>query len=299
MAQSFAQLSDLHLSTLENVKATELLNKRFLGYLSWRRKRRFEHRLEVLEALRNDLDVEAMDQVLLTGDLTHIGLPSEFDQCSTWLTQLGAPADVAVVPGNHDACVAAPWVDTFAKWQPYMAPDDPESETYPTLRVRGDIAFIGLSTGCPKPPLMATGTLGSEQLNALPALLEQTRERGLFRVVYLHHSPVVGHEKWRKRLTDAEQVQTLLEKHGAELVLHGHGHRANYTELSTREGALPVIAVPSASALGLHGADIAAYNRYVLEKSGEGWQLQVCTRRYEVADHRFAEAEKLDIAIRR
>jgi len=299
MAQSFAQLSDLHLSTLEGASASDLLNKRALGYLSWRRKRRFEHRLEVLEALREDINLDTLDQVLLTGDLTHVGLPAEFDQCLDWLQKLGDPGDIALVPGNHDACVAAPWPDTFAKWEPYMASDNATVSTYPSLRVRGDIAFIGLSTGCPKPPLMATGTLGPAQLERLPEILERSEKQGLFRVVFLHHSPVAGHEKWRKRLTDANQIQRLLESHGAELVLHGHGHRAHYTELHTCAGTLPVFAVPSASALGAHGADVAAYNCYQVERTVQGWHLAVNVKRYDVAENRFTNAEHLDIPVKR
>ena len=91
MPQRFAQISDPHLSSLETVNATDLLNKRALGYLSWRRKRRFEHRVEVLQALQGDLDLDELDQLLITGDLTHIGLPSEFRQASQWLRGLGSP----------------------------------------------------------------------------------------------------------------------------------------------------------------------------------------------------------------
>jgi len=285
MPQRFAQFSDPHLSTLDNVQAGDLLNKRALGYLSWRRKRRFEHRREVLDTLQRDLPRDELDQLLVTGDLTHIGLPSEFEQARAWLRQLGAPDWVALVPGNHDACVQAPWEDTFALWQDYMASDPGNGLEggFPTLRVRGDIAFIGLSTGNPKPPLMATGTLGPEQLERLPGLLRHTADRGLFRVVYLHHSPLVGHEKWRKRLTDAGAIQAVLEEQGAELVVHGHGHRAHVSSLATRCGALPVIALPSSSALGLHGADIAHYNRYTVTRADAGWKLVIETRRYDPA----------------
>lgn len=295
MPQRFAQLSDPHLSSLDEVRPRDLLNKRALGYLSWRLKRRFEHRREVLEALHRDLADTEFAQLLVTGDLTHIGLPQEFEQALDWLRALGEPSRVALVPGNHDACVAAPWQDTFALWQPYMASDqehsaragNAETTTFPSLRVRGSIAFIGLSTACPKPPLLATGTLGEEQLSRLPALLHSTAQDGLFRVVYLHHCPVAGREKWRKRLTDAPKIQALLEEHGAELVLHGHGHRAHYSELHTQHGSLPVIAVPSASALGLHGRDIAHYNRYEVERNNGGWQLHIAARRYQSAAVEF------------
>jgi 3',5'-cyclic AMP phosphodiesterase CpdA len=304
MPQCFAQLSDPHLSSLADVQLRDLLSKRALGYLSWRTKRQFEHRPEVLDALLRDLEHTPLEQLLVTGDLTHIGLPSEFRQAQDWLRQLGDPQHVALVPGNHDACVAAPWNETFALWRDYMASDPGratagEQELFPSLRVRGDIAFIGLSTACPTPPLMATGTVGDEQLRRLPELLQHAAQEGLCRVVYLHHCPVNGQEKWRKRLTDAPQVQALLEEHGAELVLHGHGHRAHHTELQTRQGNLPVIAVPSASALGLHGADIAHYNRYEVQRSDGGWQVRINVRRFDAGSGSFAEGEGRTLRIDR
>lgn len=302
MQQHFAQLSDPHLTTLDQVTSRELCNKRALGYLSWRRKRRHEHRREVLDALQRDLQGRKLEQLLITGDLTHIGLPSEFEQARDWLQQLGAPTDIAVVPGNHDACVSAPWDQTFALWQHYMAGDTPpgpegRADQFPTLRVRGAIAFIGVSTGVAKPPLMATGTAGRQQLQRLAALLRTTAEAGLFRVVYLHHCPVKGREKWRKRLTDAQRAQQVLEDNGAELVLHGHGHRRHFSLLSTSDGVAPVIAVPSASALGLHGADVARYNCYSVAKSDAGWHLDIDSRIYQGAAQLFVEDESSSIEL--
>jgi 3',5'-cyclic AMP phosphodiesterase CpdA len=304
MPQHFAQLSDPHLSTLADVNPADLFNKRALGYLSWRRKRRFEHRREVLDALQRDLKTNAPEQLLITGDLTHIGLPLEFEQARDWLQQLGDPTQVALVPGNHDACVAAPWEKTFAHWQPYMAADENddasgEQTVFPSLRVRGEIAFIGLSTACPKAPLMATGTVGAKQLKRLPAVLNAARDKNLFRVVYLHHCPIAGQEKWRKRLTDAAELQAVLEEHGAELVLHGHGHRAHYNELQTQQGSLPVIAVPSASALGLHGADVAHYNRYGVHRTEKGWELRITMRGFESASGEFKEDQEKTVILRR
>jgi 3',5'-cyclic AMP phosphodiesterase CpdA len=305
LSQTFAQISDPHLSSLEGVRVRDLLNKRALGYLSWRRKRRFEHRTEVLQALQRDLQQFSLDQLLVTGDLTHIGLPLEFEQGRAWLQQLGEPGQIALVPGNHDTCVAADWDKTFGLWQDYMASDAESVDaaghaaTFPSLRVRGDIAFIGVSTGRPKPPLMATGTAGASQLSRLPALLEDATTKGLFRVVYLHHSPLPGVEKWRKRLTDAAAVQAVLCEHGAELILHGHGHRAHYNELRTRDGVAPVIAVPSASALGLHGADVARYNCYNVERNDSGWQLDIMPRCYQPATGEFAPGESRTVLLTR
>lgn len=302
MSQHFAQISDPHLSSLEDARASDLLNKRALGYLSWRRKRRFEHRIEVLDALRQDLDLDGMEQLLITGDLTHIGLPSEFQQARQWLQELGSPEKLALVPGNHDSCVTEEWQQTYALWREYMDSDRPaidRDHLFPSLRVRGKLAFIGLSTACPKPPLMATGTADKEQLGRLPAILRDTAEQGLFRVVYLHHCPLPGVEKWRKRLTNAGDVSTILADEGAELVLHGHGHRAHQHDLATRVGSAPVLAVPSASALGLHGADLAAYNRYsVIEQDG-GWRLDISQRRYDRESGCFIDAGENTLDIKR
>jgi len=302
MPQRFAQISDPHLSSLEDVRAGDLLNKRALGYLSWRRKRRFEHRTEVLQALQQDLDLDELDQLLVTGDLTHIGLPSEFRQASQWLRGLGSPRKLALVPGNHDSCVEEDWDKTYALWREYMDSDQPadrREELFPSLRVREQLAFIGISTACPKPPLMATGTADAAQLARLPGILRETREQGLFRVVYLHHCPLPGAEKWRKRLTNADEVSAILIAEGAELVLHGHGHRAHRHELATATGQTPVLAVPSASALGLHGADTAAYNCYAVSEREGGWQLEIACRQYDRESGTFLEAGQSTLDIRR
>jgi 3',5'-cyclic AMP phosphodiesterase CpdA len=287
MQAHFAHISDPHLTTLEGVRGRQLLNKRLLGYLSWRRKRRFQHRREVLTALQHDLQARPVEQLLVTGDLTFVGLPEEFAQARAWLQQLGDPRQVAVVPGNHDALVKTPWQDTFALWEDYLASDEPVTPRFPSLRVRGAVAYLGLSSACPTPPFMATGTIGMVQLAHLPRLLEATRKQGLFRVIYLHHSPLTGTEKWRKRLTDAAALEALIEAHGAELVLHGHGHRAHYRELETRHGKVPILAVPSASAEGLHGAEVAHYNRCAVARTASGWAVDIESRGYDSALGQF------------
>jgi len=302
MSQLFAQLSDPHLTHLAGVRAHELLNKRILGYLSWLRRRRFEHRREVLQALEEDLGQFSLDQLLVTGDLTHIGLPREFRQARLWLERLGEPERVAVVPGNHDAYVATRWAETCAQWQAYLDPDTPGGRgraIFPTLRVRGELAFIGLSTAVPKPPFMATGTAGHKQLALLPDLLAEAGAAGQFRVVYLHHSPVPGREKWRKRLTDAGALYRILLEQGVELVLNGHGHRAHVDELQTRDGPALAVAVPSASAMGLHGHTPARYNLYRVTRKEGGWELEIRERGYDAGSGRFGELERRSIEVRR
>ena len=99
-----------------------MFNKRIFGYLHWRFLRARIHRIEVLDALRDDLIRAAPDHVAVTGDIVNISLPTEFTRTGLWLRSLGSPSDVTIVPGNHDAYVAVSWDRSWAAWRDFMAP---------------------------------------------------------------------------------------------------------------------------------------------------------------------------------
>lgn len=283
----FAQLSDPHLSSPAGVHWRDLANKRLLGYLSWRRRRRAEHRPEVLEAMREDLARVHPEHVVVTGDLTHIGLPAEIRQARAWLERLGPPREVTVVPGNHDAYVALSWRRGWSQWRPYMAsdpgratPGDGDGVPFPSLRVRGPVAFIGVSSARPSAPFLAVGEVGEAQLERLGRTLDETRREGLFRVVLLHHPPLPGQIAWRKRLIDAARLCQVIARHGAELVLHGHGHRRMQGAIPTPRGDVPVLGVPSASYTGERPGRTAQYDLFGLRRGARGWVLEVEMRVY-------------------
>jgi 3',5'-cyclic AMP phosphodiesterase CpdA len=304
-ALSFAQLSDPHLSSLNGVRWRELTNKRLLGYLSWRRRRRREHRAEVLEALRQDLHRVRPGHLVITGDLTHIALPDEFLQVRRWLDTLGRPRDVTIVPGNHDAYVAVPWAQGLSRWEPYLVSDAASGDrpanavegVFPSLRVRGPVAFIGLSSAQPSAPLFATGRLGESQLQRLETLLRQTGRDGLFRVVLLHHPPVPGEEQWRKRLIDAARLCAAIARQGAELVLHGHQHRSVQSRIAIPGTGVPVFGIPSASSIGHRTGRMAQYHLYTVRRSATGWALELEVRGYAAETERFVtqRQSRLDI----
>lgn len=292
-----AHLSDPHLSSLSGVPLAALCNKRLLGYLSWLRRRRRIHSPHILDALLRDLAEVAPDQVALTGDLTHLGLPDEFRQAATWLNRLGSPEQVMVVPGNHDTYIAAPWQETFSAWAPYLAGDDEEfaAGVYPSLRVRGPAALIGLSSARPSMPFLAVGTLGHGQLARLEELLEQTGRRGLLRIVLIHHPPAPGSIAWRRRLTDARLFTEVIARQGAELILHGHAHLAMERELVAGTGRVSVFGVPSASDSGSDPRRCACYNLYRFERKEGAWALVVIVRAYSQVDKRFVNAQEKEL----
>ena len=305
---TFAQLSDPHLSSLQGVNLRELANKRILGYLSWRKKRRAEHRPEVLDALQRDLLSTQPDHIVVTGDLTHIGLHDEFRQARRWLESIGSSSQVTVIPGNHDTYIRSPWMHSFSHWQAYMASDEASSDSqlqpgldqlFPSLRIRGGVAFIGLSSAIPSAPFLAIGSLGQKQLQQLAKYLKEAREAELFRVILVHHSPVPGEEKWRKRLTDAEALCEVIRQEGAELVLHGHSHRAVESAIKISNASVPVFGIPSASAIGRKAGRAAQYNLYQVSAHETGWTLKITVRGYRPDKAVFVRLQERTLEIPR
>ena len=278
------------------MRVRELLNKRVYAYLSWHLHRHAEHHGDVLDALLQDLQSTKPDHIVVTGDLTHLGLPSEFRQARELLQSLGPPSKVMVIPGNHDAYVATAWERTFRLWSDYMASDAEQDFSgkvkdyrivFPTLRVRGNMALIGVSTACPTIPFLATGSIGKGQLKKLGNILDETGRRGLLRVVLIHHPPGPGTVSWRKRLSDQTAFQALLARHGAELILHGHTHRTCLGHLETPWGRVFSIGIPSASSLGRTAHRRARYHVFRLIRSVVGLEMQLTVRVFSPTEQRF------------
>lgn len=274
---TFAHLTDPHLTSPDGASARALLNKRMLSYLSWRRHRRFVHDPDVLSKLVDDLRTQRPDHVAITGDLTQLGLPGECRAARAWLDALAPPRQVSLVPGNHDRLVTAPWGETVGLWDDYLFPDlqnDAGARDFPTLRVCGPVAFIGLSSGCPTPPLLATGSIGDRQRARFAEMLDATHRSGLFRVILIHHPPLPGVYKWRKRLVDAPAIADTIAAHGAELVLHGHTHRVARHSIVTGDGrSVPVVGLSSASASEDEKPRRARYSLWSVRASQEGFEL--------------------------
>jgi 3',5'-cyclic AMP phosphodiesterase CpdA len=225
-------------------------------------------------------------------------LPQEFRQARHWLESLGPPESVTVIPGNHDTTVRAAWRDTFAAWLPYMLSDTGDTsirdvaKVFPSLRVRDGVALIGVSTAVPTPPLLATGRVGRPQLSRLAQVLEQTGNKNLYRVVMLHHPPLQGTVKWRKRLVDSGGLETVLHSYGAELILHGHAHRTSLHELSCNGHRVPVVGIPSSSASGENHGRRARYHLYRITRQAQGWATRVEVRGYSPGTAQFVAEEE-------
>lgn len=284
-----AHFSDPHLHFAAPVPTVaERFSKRSLSRLSWARGRRELQSPVVLAAAVADVQRHAPDHWLISGDITNFSLPGEFEAAARWLDSLGDAAAISVVPGNHDALVPVPHAQGWAHWQPWMHGDDGVA-AFPYVRIRGELALIGLSTALPTAPGFASGLLGRAQLDALAVLLKDLRQRGLARVVALHHPPADGVVKRRKALEDRAALRDVIAAHGAELLLHGHSRDARFDPVKGPQGLVPVLGVPSISAIPNPKDEGARWNLLGFERVDGRWTIEVTARRWNPAAQAFAD----------
>ena len=301
-----AHLSDPHFARVDQIDKRDILSKRLFGYLRWKLKRRFEQSYELLTILHKDLQRSKPDHIAITGDLTQLSLPAEFEKARDWLQSLGTPEQVTVIPGNHDTYVKTQWDQTLSLWLDYMLGDGQAQQAgsitslddlYPTLRIRNRIALIGINTAQPSAPHLATGAIGADQLKKLESILKQLNGQRLFRIVLIHHPPISGVVNWRRSLTDAQLLQALLERHGAELVLFGHAHKAAQGTLATPAGLIPAMGAPAASSLRGSDARRSRYYLYKIMPSAEGWNVLMNERLFSLEQYRFIAGRQQDFSV--
>jgi 3',5'-cyclic AMP phosphodiesterase CpdA len=276
-AFTLAHLSDPHLPPLPAARLRDLAGKRAFGYLNWTRNRHRFHRRDVLDALVSDMQAQRPDHIAITGDLVNLALEAEFAPARAWLESVGAPDRVSVIPGNHDAYVRVTQHRFLEAWGKYLdsgdAPD--RGVAFPSLRRRGPLALISVSSAVPTPPLMATGRLGRTQLDALERILAGL-SAAQFRVLLIHHP--LRSDSRNKRLTDSSELLALLKQYGVELILHGHDHVHSTMWFDGPKGSIPAIGVPSASAVAHGRYPAAAYNLFSIERDGAAWRCEQTIR---------------------
>jgi 3',5'-cyclic AMP phosphodiesterase CpdA len=299
MGFTIAHITDPHLSPAPLPGLADFRLKRFMGYVNWKRARERLNDMGVLARLVEDLLAQRPAHVAVTGDLVNIGMPSEFRRAAVWMRTLGDPQDVSFVPGNHDAYVRASMPMLKATFEPWTTGDSGVSG-FPYLRVRGEVAIIGLSSGVPTAPLMATGRVGRKQLQAFAALLDETGAQRLARVVLIHHPPLTRGEPPFRGLTDAAAFERVVGEHGAEAILHGHTHKQHVRSLPSRaartiSGTVPVLGAPAASAATHDPRTSAAYHLVRLKLEQGLWRVTARVRGLALGGEDIGEREALAV----
>lgn len=276
-----AHLSDLHLLSLEGAVPGRLFNKRATGYANLKLKREHAHHAELVTSTLRAIREAAVDHVVITGDVTNLALEVEYELVRRALDETLAmsPRDVTIVPGNHDVYTGgAVRSRRFATYfAPYLEGDLPElaveneGGSFPVVKLRGNVAFVGLSSAVTRPPLVAAGRLGDAQLAALERVLAHPEVARRTLVLAQHH-PLHTPESRTKRLLeglhDAAGLRSALEGSARGLVLHGHLHRRIQRRHATRAGHLDAVGATSASLAHASDERHAGFNVYEIADDG-------------------------------
>jgi 3',5'-cyclic AMP phosphodiesterase CpdA len=275
-----AHCSDLHLLSHDGAKWIELANKRWIGAMNLISSRSRHYHVAAFETMVEDMNALGIEHVLCTGDVTNLALRREFEFARGKFDRLtNGPLGVTVIPGNHDAYVAE-GVPLFAElfgdyattdagweWTEDHRHDADDVLHWPIVRVRDDVAVIGLSTSRATPWFTAYGKAGPGQLARLALVLADPRLAGKIRVVAIHHPPAGKRAASRIRgLRDHHDFARVIADHGADLIVHGHEHQDLVEALPGPSGAsVPVRGVASGTYLHNKPERTARYRVFEIE----------------------------------
>ncbi len=295
-----AHISDVHLGPLPDITLRELASKRVVGYVNWQRNRKKFLHDGVTDAILADIRAVGVDHTAITGDLVNLALDAELEGAREWLEELGDPRTVSVVPGNHDAYVPGAFAKCCKLWQPWMSGDGQTgsvtSESFPYLRVRGNVALIGITSARASAPFMATGYFRREQARRLTHLLDETGARGLFRLLMIHHPPVRAAVPQHKRLFGISSFQRIVRGHGAELVIHGHSHLPSLFHIEGGRGKpVPVVGVAATGQAPGGKKPGAQWNLLEIEGSTGDWSIGLTRRGLKDASTGVQEIQRMNL----
>ena len=282
-----AHVSDPHVLTRTAAQWRSIVfNKRLTGYANLVLRRGRVHRRDYLLSVLAAA-AEQSDHLVVTGDITNLSLEHEYEEARRLLREVAWRTEVTVVPGNHDIYLPSiPRNRRFAHhFGEFMASDLPElardlpAGSFPFVKLRGAVAFIGLSSAVPRPPFVAAGYLGRAQMEALELILAHPAVRVRTPVILIHHPPFDMRPRlvqMRDGLVDAAALWATLGALGHAVVLFGHLHvRRRYT-LRTASGTVQGICAAGAALDHQNAVMRAGFNRYVIDDSSglesvEGW----------------------------
>ncbi|MBK9037302.1 MAG: metallophosphoesterase [Myxococcales bacterium] len=266
-----AHCSDLHLLSLDGARALDYLNKRWIGRMNLITSRSRHYHTAAFDHMVEDLNAQQIDHVICTGDVTNLALPGEFRFARARFDRLRHGTDgVTVLPGNHDAYIEAGTQHFAEAFGDYATSDDgwawptegapTLADRWPIVRVRGELALIGLSTSMQTPWFTAYGRVGATQLARLRTALADPRLAGLCRVVAIHHPPAGKRAASAIRgLKDRAEFAAVIKDCGADVIIHGHEHRNMKESLDGPSGTIDVLGIQSGTYEAGHPDRTARY----------------------------------------
>ena len=196
-------------------------------------------------ALRNQLDKvrDDADLLVVAGDLTNYGRPAEMEPLLNTMVRLRVP--IVVVLGNHDY-----ESDQQAELMRMMTAEgikvlDGSAYERDGVGFAGTKGFVG---GFGRGVLTAFGEAEVKTFvrasidEALKLERAMSQLRTAKRVVVLHYAPIAatieGEALEISPFLGTSRLAEVIDRHGADLVLHGHAHNGKLNGRTT--GGIPV-----------------------------------------------------------
>ncbi len=267
-------ISDLHISTLA-FRPWTLISKRFLGVSNWVFRRRRNFPRQRAQALVAHLCNNPWDHLLITGDLTQLGLAEEFALAQKILQPLlnFGPERVSILPGNHDRYT--PEEPNNGAFEHYFGAFRGGSSLQGGILTRQLTPtwwLLGWDSAIPAPWFSASGLLPKAAMQNTQHFLK-TLPTGAQVMAASHHPVVLPPQQVhqpKRDLLNFEQAQAWLLNQPIQIHLHGHLHRNWQITLNhhaQRPKHLgPLTLVNSASTTQTpHRDDPSAYHRIDLQ----------------------------------
>jgi 3',5'-cyclic AMP phosphodiesterase CpdA len=227
-ATRIAHLSDVHMldARPSRTRAGYSMGHRFLSF--GRPLDAVARQKKLTQALQSARRVGA-DHVVISGDLTEIGAPGEFECLAESLHDSGIAAHrITLVPGNHDLYTSADaW--RLALHGPLAAFRATSAQEPGRIVECAGVRVMPLDVARYQPVMRSAGWIDDRTLDAVhqragdPGLADRPL------VVVQHHPPFVRATQawqWIDGLIGAARLMSILEAFRHLFVLHGHLHSA-------------------------------------------------------------------------
>jgi len=224
--QRIAHLSDVHI--LERRGANDGSYSISTRMVSVHRRLDDNARALKMKAALESAKRARADHIVISGDLTELGTPQQFERFAEVLHDSNIDAArVTLVPGNHDA------YDSSHGWKNAMAGPlrayASSSATEPGRAIeRETFTILPVDASRHQSIARSGGELTEAAAEALQRRIEDSALRAQATIVVVHHPPF-GNDRnpWHfiDGLRGHDRLLNLLVKHPQLHVLHGHRHR--------------------------------------------------------------------------
>ena len=224
------------------------------------------HDERLVAAVRDRIDREQPDLVVISGDFTQRARTEQFEQACEFLGQLrDAGHEVLAIPGNHDV----PLYDVFRRFlSPLTRYKRFVDESLCPYHELPGVAVLGINTA--RSFTFSDGRISHEQMDFIRETFERT-DQSIFRVLVTHHPlfalPVGDGPEVGKAVGRHDLALDAVADAGVDMLLAGHNHRASVQDardLVTRAGSALVVQAGTATSVRLRDEE-QSFNRIEID----------------------------------